>query len=125
MSHAHSDNIDMCVDKILDLRSKQKEAEKELVECIDKMCADLATEIRRLQPNLSVMMKTSGCDICYRTRILSCLAKPYDGCWNFDTTEFGCQFNKRYPECRQLSCCLIDLAASIVDFFNNHFRSLS
>lgn len=125
MSHVHNDNINACVDKVLDYKNKIKDAEKELVECIDQLCAELSTEIRRLQPNLTVSMKTGVCEVCYRTRILTCCAKPYDGCWNFDGNDFGCMFSKRYPECKKLSCHIPDLASCIVEYFNNHYRSLA
>jgi len=125
MSHVHCDAVDVCVKEILDLRERQKEKEKELVASVDKMCAELSTEIRILQPNLVVSIKTNCIEIGYRTKSISCVVKPFDGCWEFGSSEFGSIFSKRYPQCRQLSCSLDELAKCIVEFFNNAYRSLS
>lgn len=125
MSHAYYDEIKSHVDLILEYRNKIKETEKQLLECIDKLCAELATEIRRLQPNLTVIMKTGGCEVCYRAKVLPCVIKPYDGCWKFDNNDFGNVFTKRYPECKRLDCDIYDLAKAITEHFNNHYRSLS
>lgn len=125
MSHTHCDNVDGCVKEILDLRERQKEKDKELVALVDKMCAELATEIRALQPNLVVSIKTNCCDVGYRTKSISCIVKPFEGCWDFGNSEFGVIFSKRYPQCRQLSCQLPDLAKCIAEYFNNSYRSLS
>jgi hypothetical protein len=124
MSHEYADEINGCVQKVLSLRDEQKCAEQELVRCIDRLCADLATEIRALQPNLHVTIKTGCLEIGYRTRIICCVAKPYDGCWNYDGTDFGLYFSKKYPECRPLDCTITDLSRRLVDYFNNHYKSL-
>lgn len=124
MSHAHCDNINTIVSRILDLQKQQKEAEKDLIASIDKMCADLATEVRALQPCLVVSIKTNCCEIGYRTKVINCQVKPYDGCWCYSSTDFGKQFSKRYPSCRQLSCSLEELAGCVVEFFNSQYRSL-
>ena len=125
MSHAHYDAINSCVDSILEFKNKIKTVEKELIEHVDKLCADLSTEVRRLQPNLTVAIRTGACDICYRTKILNCNIKAYDGCWDFDNNDFGRLFSKKYPQCKKLSCDIYELASSIVEFFNNHYRSLA
>jgi hypothetical protein len=125
MSHVHFENIDHCVNQILNLKNEIKEKEKELISYIDKLCADLSTEIRKLQPNLSVSIKTGMCEICYRTKSLFCCVKPYDNCWDFNSNDFGMVFSKRFPECRKLSCEITKLAECIVSYFNNHYRSLA
>lgn len=125
MSHVHCDNICGIVDGILNLKKQQQESEKELVIAIDKMCAELATEIRALQPYLTVSLRTNCCEIGYRTKMIHCQVKPYDGCWCFDSTDFGKMFSKRYPSCRQLSCPLGELAANLVEYFNSQYRSLA
>ena len=125
MSHEYSDDIQNCVKSILSLRDQQKETEQELVRCIDRLCADLATEVRALQPNLCVTLKTGCIEIGYRTRMIGCTAKPYDKCWDFNNTDFGQYFSKKYPECRPLDCPINNLARCLVDFFNNHYKSLA
>lgn len=125
MSHEYADNIDGCVKDILSLREQQKQAEQELVRCIDKLCADLATEIRALQPNLCVTLKTGCAEIGYRTRMINCAAKPYDKCWDFGGTDFGSYFSKKFPECRPLDCPVCNLARALVSHFNNHYKSLA
>lgn len=124
-SHAHCDAIDCFVQEILCLKDQIKEKEKDLRSAIDKMCADLSTEIRSMQPNLTASIKTNCCEIGYRTKSINCVVKPIDGCWDFNTSEFGSIFSKRYPQCRQLSCSLHELAKCLVEFFNNTYRSLT
>lgn len=124
MQHVHYDNISQCLSKIHDLEDQLKDAKKELTNAIDKMCADLAVYIRQLNSNLKVSIKTNTCDVIYRTQLLSCIAKPEEGCWYFDTTDFGRGFSKRYPQCCRLSCPVDDLASCLVDHFRNSYRSL-
>lgn len=124
MTHVHCDNICNVVAHILDLQKQQKESEKGLITVIDKMCAELATEIRALQPCLKVSLKTNCCEVGYRSKLIQCQVKPYDGCWCFDSTDFGKMFSKRYPSCRQLSCPLNEFATNLVEFFNSQYRSL-
>jgi hypothetical protein len=125
MHHEHFDRIESIVNQIVNLKNQQKEKDKELIASIDKMCAELSTEVRLLQPNLVVSIKTNCCEIGYRTKCITCRVKPYDGCWDFGSSDFGMLFSKRYPECRQLNCSLSDLARSLVEFFTNTYRSLS
>lgn len=125
MPHEHYEYMDSCVKDILELRERQKEKEKELISAVDKMCAELSTLVRALQPNLIVSIRTNCCEIGYRTKSISCMAKPFDGCWDFGSSEFGVVFSRRYPQCRQLSCDLTELAKCMVEFFNNTYRSLS
>lgn len=125
MTHAHCESICGIVDRILDLQKQQKETEKELIVAVDRMCAELATEIRALQPCLTVSLKTNCCEVGYRTKIIDCQVKPYDGCWCFDSTDFGKIFSRRYPSCRQLSCPLAELASCLAEYFNNQYRSLA
>jgi hypothetical protein len=125
MSHVHCENIETCVSTVLDIKSQLKEAEKDLLMSVDKMCAELATEIRRLQPNLTVTIKSNSCEIGFRTRCINCISKPYEGCWNFDSMEFGKYFTRRYPQCCRLDCSLGELASCIVEYFRNHFKALS
>lgn len=125
MSHIHCENVDACVATVLDMKEQLKDAEKELVSAIDKMCAELSTEVRRRQPNLTTTIKTNCCEIGFRTRFIHCHVKPYEGCWSFDNSDFGTQFTRRYPQCCKLTCPLGELACCLVEYFNNHFRSLS
>lgn len=124
MPHVYCNNVCNIVERMLNLQKQQKETEKELIAAIDKMCAELATEVRSLQPCLTVTLKTSCCEIGYRTKFIKCQVKPYDGCWCFDSTDFGRLFSKRYPSTRQFSCSLNELATNLVEFFNNQYRSL-
>lgn len=124
MSHVHCDNIEQHVSKINDLRDQVKDAEIELREAIDKMCADISIEIRQLNPSLKVMIKTNYLDVIYRSRLLSCKVLPYENCWSFDSTDFGRRFTKRYPQCCRLNYPINELAGCICDFFRSHFRSL-
>jgi len=125
MSHVHCDGLEQSVFKINDLKNQLKEAEKELCENIDKMCADIAIEIRQFNPNLKVVIKTNGCEVHYRSKLLSCVVKPHEGCWDFDSTDFGKVFSKRNPNCHRLNCPISDLACAIAEHFRNSFRSLS
>jgi len=124
-SHPHCDAIHCYIQEILSLQDEIKNKEKELRSTIDKMCADLSTEIRAIQPNLTVSIRTNCCEIKFRTKNICCIVKPIDSCWDFGSSEFGIIFSKRYPQCRQLSCSLHELAKCIVEFFNNTYRSLS
>jgi len=125
MAHVHYDNVEQHVSKISDLKRQIKDAEEELREAIDKMCADIAVEIRQLNPHLKVMIKTNCCDIVYRSKLLSCQAKPFEKCWYFDSTDFGRRFSKRYPQCCKLNCPISDLACCLDEFYRQHFRSLA
>lgn len=125
MQHVHCENIEQLVTNVSDLESQVKDAKRNLNIAVDKMCADLATEIRQLQPGLTVILKTNCCDIGYKTKYVSCIAKPFEGCWDFNAYEFGRHFAKRYPHCCRLSCPLSDIASCLAEYFNNNYRSLS
>lgn len=125
MSHVHCENIETCVATVLDIKNQLKEAEKELVGAADKICAELATEIRRLQPNLVVTIQTNCCKVGFRTKCIDCVVKPYEGCWSFDSLDFGKYFTRRYPQCCKLNCPLNELAESLVEYFSNHFKALA
>lgn len=125
MPHVHCDNIEQIVYKINDLNKQVREAEKELGAAVDKMCADIVVEIRQLNPNLKVMIKTNCCDVVYRTKLLSCQADPVTKTWNFGSTDFGRQFAKRNPHCCRLDCPMSDMANAIDEYFRICFRSLA
>jgi len=125
MSYAHYDDIECCVSKVCDLKNQIKKVEEELREVIDKMCADIAVEVRQLNPNLQVVIRTNCCDVHYRSKSISCQVKPFEKCWYFDATEFGKRFSKRYPQCCKLDCSISDLSHCLNEFYRQHFRSLA
>jgi len=124
MPHVHCDNIEQILSKINDLKKQVSDAEEEMNRAIDKMCADIAVEIRQLNPFLKVILKNKCLDVIYKTKLLSCQVMPVERCWEFGSTEFGRVFLKRNSHCCRLDCPMSDLAAAIDTHFRNSFRSL-
>jgi len=124
MSSEHCDQICGIVERIYDIKEQLKNTEKELCEHIDDLCADVAKEVRRLQPLLIVTIQNGGCIIGYRTRNIVCKVKPYERCWDFASNEFGKQFERRFPSCVRLDNSVTDLACCVVEFFNSQYATL-
>jgi len=124
MSHEHNDSISATCAKIKDLESQAKTAKAELSQCIDALCADLAKEIRRIQPSLNVTMNSIGCNVSYRAKAITCEVIPFNGKWNFNSSDFGRMFVRRFPDCCDLSCPATHLAKCLAEFFVNQYRSL-
>jgi len=124
MPSKYYDKIASLANVIKQTKEELRKQELELAQSIDTLYAELAKEIRKRQPNLLVSIRTNGCEIGYRTRSILCNMGPFEEKWNFGLTPFGAAFQKRYPQCKQLTCSLGELADTIVEFFKNNFRSL-
>jgi hypothetical protein len=124
MPSEYYDQIASLSNVIMQTKEELKKQELDLAHAIDSLYAELAKEIRKQQPKLLVSIRTNGCEVGYRTRAILCNMEPFGKKWNFGLTPFGVVFQKRYPQCKQLSCSLKELAETIVEFFKNNFRSL-
>lgn len=123
-SHEHSERITTILAQVRDLKKQLANAENELANSVDGMYAQLATAIRKLQPNIIVSLQKNGCIVGFKTRCLSCTANPHTGKWDFSPGEFGKIFNKKYGNC-PIDSSLDDIAKNIVDFFGAHYKSLA
>ena len=123
-SHEHTEEISAIVEKIRDLKKQLAMAERELAQSVDSLYAQLATSVRRLQPNIGVSLQKHGCVVGYRTKCITCTANPHTGKWDFAPGDFGRIFASKFGN-YTMETPLDDIAKSLVDFFGSHYKSLA
>lgn len=107
-------------------RQKVKDLEHQLNTVHSRLSAELALSIRRTDPALNVSVTRDGCKVGYKTKHLLLVPNLPRGVWDVKSSDP--QFSRIFFRYNS-STTVIDndttkLAASVTDFFRNHYKSL-
>lgn len=105
--------------KVIELQNKLSIAH-------NKMCAELALDVRRKMPGLNVSVDRGNCKIGYRMKHLVLRPDSRSGIWKIKSSDdrFAKRFMKYYGTNTAISPSLDSLVDAIITYFKEHYKSL-
>ena len=119
-------SADELVARLNDARQQVIDIEHKLGTIKHRMCADLALNIRRLQPGLNVGVDKHGCKIGYKTKILQFAPDVESGIWKVSSpnNRFMREFLNAHRRATLMTGAVQELASAIASHFIAYYRTL-
>lgn len=120
------DEVNSQLNELNELKSKIKSLEKDLSHFVDKFCAQLAVQVRRLEPSLDIHLYDGSCAFGYKSMILELKPNIEKKVWMPVSPDS--RINKKFVASHganlRFSNDLSDLAEAIVHYFKMRYKSL-
>jgi hypothetical protein len=108
-------------------KQKVHDLEHQLATVHQRLSAELALAVRKIQPGLNVGVNRDGTKVGYKTKHLLLVPDTQRGVWNVKSADprFAKTFFRHYTPQTVITNGVDELAQAIVLYFVNHYRSLS
>lgn len=115
------------ISKLQEAEQAVAAAKQELRHLNKRIVSDLAVVIRRMQPALSVSIKSDECIIAYRTKFFKVTPNFNTGFWDVvsNNSRFGREFLQANKRSTFIDSDLSIMAKAIVDHFTAYYRTLN
>ena len=110
--------------KVKESESLLRNAKDELHASLEALNTQLAFEIRKRMPKLQVNLGNGKCQVYYKSKTVVVSPNALSNKWEIEPNDMGRSFVKGFAHALPMQDDLGPIAEAVVEYFNNHYKSL-